>query len=145
VLDVSPRLRKESHKAMSARYIWMFTETLPLLILTIMLVFGHITFILELDGLQSTINEVPLASTLVESIFGNVDTFYLAVKGSLYLAVVLHVIEAFYVVFKLHSQFSLPGVTLIKWFVLVSFVGYPMTSKALEFINVHDEQNSKKQ
>lgn len=121
----------------------MFTETLPLLILSIMMLFGYVSLILELDGLQSTLNEVPFASTLVESIFGNVNSFYLAVKGSWYLAVFLHVAEAFYVVFKLRSKFNLPGVFLIKWFVQVSFVGYPITSRAMEFINVDDEQNSK--
>ena len=144
VTDAEPRLLKESHKAMGARYSWLFTG-LPLLVLMIMLIFGFITFVLEQDGLHSTMSGVPSAVKLLESIFGSIDRFYFVVKGSWYLAVFLHVLEACYVAFKLKARFNLSAIAVSNWFVLVSCVGYPITIKAMEFIKIDDEQRSKKQ
>lgn len=109
-----------------------------------MVVFGYVTFVLKHDGLQDTLRDVPMALQILKSIFGSTETFYLAVKGSWYFAVFLHVLEAFYVACKFKTRFNLPVVALLNWFILVSCVGYPITSKGLEFIKIDDAQNSKK-
>ena len=145
VSDARVRILKESQKAMAPQYIWLLIDPLALLVLSIMLIFGHISFTLQRDGLQSAIDNIPLMPKLVTSIFGSVGALYSAVLASFYFAVVVHVLEAGYASYKLKTHFNLPDETVANWFVLISCVGYPITSKALEFIRIAEEQNSKKQ
>ena len=129
---------------MAAKFSWLLTEPLPLLILLIMIIFGYITIILKLDGLRSTMDGIPLASKFIISIFGSVDGFYTAVLASFYFSIFAHVSEAVYVTYKLKTKFNLPGAIVTGWLVLVSCVGYPITCKALDFIRIDYEQTSKK-
>ena len=130
---------------MAPRYIWLFTEPLALSISSIVIIFGYISFILKHYGLQSAIDNIPVMSKLIISIFGSVETLYSAVVASFYFSVVAHGLEAGYASYKLKTYFNLPGETVANWFILVSCVGYPIFSKALEFIRIAEEQKSKKQ
>ncbi|KAL3792486.1 hypothetical protein HJC23_008408 [Cyclotella cryptica] len=145
VKDAPSRLLAEGEKAMSARWSWLYSEPVPFFVLVVMLVLGYVTLALEQDGLQFAIENNPWASKLLTWTFGSVRTFYSAVSRSFYLAVWLHLLEAFYVAFKLNTKLKLPSAASVKWFLLVSCVGYPITSKALEFTVIDDNQKMKKQ
>lgn len=84
VSDARDRIVKKGQTAMAPRYIWLFTEPLALSISSIMIIFGYISFILKHYGLQSAIDDIPMVSKLIVSIFGSVETLYSAVVASFY-------------------------------------------------------------
>lgn len=128
---------------MTARFGWLLAP-LSLLILIIMAIFGYITIILKLDGLRSAIKDFPLVLKCVTATFGSVDGFYNAVIVSFCFSIFAHVSEATYVAHKLKTKFDLSCTVVTGWFVLVSCVGYPITCKALDFIRIDNDRNSKK-
>jgi hypothetical protein len=134
-----------SVKAMTPKWLWLLTEPAPLLVSIVMLLLGYVSFVMGNDELQSAVQRAPVTSKILTAIFGSVGTFYSAIRASFYLAVCLHTLEAFYVAFKMKTKFNLPVVSISNWFLLVCCVGYPVTSKALGYIKIDDEQNKGKQ
>jgi hypothetical protein len=131
--DAIDRIVRDGKRAMEAQCAWLVTEPLPLLILIVTSVLGYATLGLGEDGLQSAIDSVSLVGQIISTIFGSY--FFIVVRASFYFAVVAHAAEAIYIAIMLRTRATLGYLACLKWFALISCVGYPMTKKALMFTN----------
>lgn len=132
--DAIDRIVTDGKIAMEAQCMWLVTEPLPLLILTVTAALGYATLVLGEDGLQSAIESLPpVGETIISTIFGSY--FFGVVRASFYFAIVAHAAEAIYIAIMLRKRASLGCLTCLKWFALICCVGYPLTKKAMLYTN----------
>ena len=133
--DAIDRIVTDGKIAMEAQCKWLFTETLPLLILIVTAALGYTTLVLGEDGLQTAIDSaVPLmGQNIISTIFGSF--FFSVVRASFYFAVVAHAAEGVYIAIMLRMRASLGRLACLKWFALICCVGYPLTKKAMMYTN----------
>lgn len=106
------------------------------IIIGIVSMFGLATHILGFDELVSTLNQHSNFSQMLNTLFGSVSTFASLVINSYYFAVIAHLLEAIYTVFLCTTKLKTKTIITFKWFLLVSAVGYPATSKVMEFCSI---------
>ena len=131
--DAIDRVVTDGKTAMKAQCLWLITEPLPLLILIVTSALGYATLVLGEDGLQTAIESLPLVGQIISAIFGNY--FFTAVQVSFHFAIIAHALEAVYIAIMLRMRAKLGLLTCLKWFLLISCVGYPLTKKAMLYSN----------
>ena len=55
-----------------------------------------------------------------------------------------HVVEALYAAYLCKTLLKMKTMATLSWFVIISMVGYPMTSKILEFARIQKKSNEGK-
>lgn len=132
--DAIDRVVTDGKTAMEAQCLWLITEPLPLLILIVTSALGYATLVLGEDGLQTAIESLPsVLQKIMFSMFGSY--FFVVVQASFYFAIIAHALEALYIAVMLRMRAKLGCLACLKWFVLISCVGYPLTKKAMLFSN----------
>lgn len=131
--DAFHRIFQEGKIAMEPHFSWLITESLPLLIMVVVVALGYATLVLGEAGLQNVVEASPLLiQKTISVLFGSF--FFVVVRASFYFSIFAHTAEAVYVATMLRTKANLGCLACIKWFVLICSVGYPVTSKAIKFI-----------
>jgi len=143
--DAFSRLLSLGAKAMEAKWSWIVSEPICLTIVLVTLALGYTTLILGEDGLQTKINTVPVAADLMLFVFRSVRVLYRACVYSFYFAIVAHALEGVYVAHQIRTVLKRGISDSLKWFLVISCVGYPVTMKGMEFIQIANEKKAKKQ
>jgi len=115
------------------KWSWLL-ESLPVAILFNMAVLGYITIKGGESSLQNIAETIPLAKNVILYIFGSIHFMFKFVQTTFYIAVAIHVLEAAYVAYELKRSTMMSNKTIVEWFLLVCFTGYPVTNKALDII-----------
>eukprot|EP00986_Skeletonema_menzelii_P000901 scaffold255_cov142-Skeletonema_menzelii.AAC.13 len=132
--DAIDRIIADGKNAMEAQCVWLVTEPLPLLILIVTATLGYATLALGEDGLQTAIETLPLVGQkIISTIFKSY--FFAMVRASFYFAIIAHAAEAIFIAVMLRLRAKLGYLACLKWFVLTSCVGYPLTKKAMLYTN----------
>ncbi len=116
------------------QWSWLL-NSLPVTILFNMAVLGYITIFGGKSSLESIAETIPMAKNTSLYIFGSFHSMFNLVQKTFYIAVVIHALEAIYVACELKRNTMISNKTIMTWFLLVCFTGYPVTNKALEIIN----------
>lgn len=82
--------------------------------------------------------------TIIDTLFGSVESLFTGAQVSFKFAIVAHVLEAIYAAYLCKATLKMKIGATYKWFLLTSMVGYPMTSRVMDFAKVH-KQSKKKQ
>ncbi len=131
---------EDHHKALSPKIQWIYMDPIMALILPTVFIFGLATHVWGFDDLVSTLNQHSNFAQILKVLFGSVSTFANLVIYSYYFAVIAHLLEAIYTVYLCTSKLKTKTITTFKWFLLVSAVGYPATSKVIEFCSIHTKK-----
>ena len=120
-------------KAFTPKISWLVTEPITLIIFSICFAFAYATHILKEDGIVSTLYESPiLIQDLVGKLFCCEYTFASYVQKFWYFTLVAHIIEGLIAAYICQARLKLSKLTTLKWFVLSSMVGYPISSRMFE-------------
>jgi len=131
-LEVRKRLIQIHNCACGPQWHWLVTRFSSAIILAITVVIGYGTLILELDELDQVIVSVkehgfPTIPILSEFFDESADfTLAQVVRWSFWLLVVVHTVEASYAAYCCKQQLKLNAVPVMKWFILILLVGFPI-------------------
>ena len=134
------------HEHLSPKFSLLITDPLNRIIILSVLALGYFSY----QGLHSFVSDITtyappfVKDMIIDGIFGSTETLFMFIKFSFKFAIVAHVMEAMYVAFLCRTVLKLKTKTIVEWYLIVSITGYPMTSKVLDFVNVHKETKMKK-
>lgn len=137
--DAIPMILKEGHKAFAPQRHWLVSEPMSLVILFLMAALGFVTLIGGEACLKNLMELFPLLKK-----FGSTKKLFWVVKSAFYSAIAAHVLEAVYVAHEFKKRLNLNNKAIMEWFLMISCVGYPVTKKGLELIQVAKDQKSEK-
>lgn len=143
--EMRPRLIEEHHRALSPKISWLYSDPLISLIFITVLLLASATHILGRDALADLIDSSApsLVSGSINLVFGSSRFFADMVAYSWYFTVVAHLAEATYAAHECRSRLKLkPGATW-RWHLMICTVGYPVTKKVLELVEVDKEARKK--
>jgi len=134
--DARPRLIEEHHKALSPRIGWLFADFFTIFILAICLLLGFATHVVGTKEVVESISNRPLVDSMISSVFGSARTFGRWVEGGWYFAIVAHVAEGIYAAYLCKTKLKTKVWTAFQWFLLTCSVGWPITSRVVELVEV---------
>jgi len=142
--DMRPRLVDLHHDLLTPKLKSLVTEVPCAIIICILLLFGYITYFV--DDLEQVIlsKNLKLAGSCISMIFGCIQSLEKLIEKTFIFAVVAHILEACYGAFLSHKVLKLKMKSTLLWFLAISCAGYLMTSKIMEFSNVHLESKKSK-
>mmetsp|Transcript_14795 Transcript_14795/g.18029 ORF Transcript_14795/g.18029 Transcript_14795/m.18029 type:complete len:235 (+) Transcript_14795:135-839(+) len=139
------RLMKLHDEVLSPKFTWLITDATSRLIFPTVLALGYFTYVGFEQFLQDFENQASVSLiNIVNTVFGSPEGLFTCVRTAFIFSVVAHLTEAIYVVYQCRKKLSLKPTTTLSWFLIVSVVGFPMTSKVLEFVNVKNQNQSGK-
>lgn len=143
--DMRPRLVDLHHDLLTPKLNSFVTEIPCAVVLCVMLLFGYIIYFV--DDLEQVIasNNLNLVESCITMLFGSTQFLEKLIRLSFIFAVVVHTLEACYGAFLSHKVLKLKLKSTLLWFLAISCVGYPMTSKVIEFSNVHVKSKESKE
>jgi hypothetical protein len=113
--------------------IWLFTDPVALVALTMCTGVAYGTCYLGMDGIVNTVALIPNLEGWINTIFGTSTIFGYWVVGGFIFAVVAHTIEASIAVYQSHTILKLDLSITLLWGFLVLLVGFPIFSRLKEF------------
>ena len=87
------------------------------------------------EGITKQIESAPRLNKTISNIFGSAEMFARIVRWSWYFAIVAHATEGFYVAYHCVKTLKLKPDSALKWFWIITCVGYPVSSKFLALLN----------
>jgi hypothetical protein len=115
---------------MRPKLSWFFLDARCRMILISMGLLGYANHFCDLNQL---ITKNPDLGHFFIALFGSVNVMAIVVKVCWFFGVFAHVLEAFYGVYLCKVTLELGSITSFLWFLAISLVGYPMTTKVIEF------------
>jgi hypothetical protein len=118
---------------MQPKLSWFFLDARCRMILISMGLLGYANYFCDLNQLIS--NNPDLGRFFI-ALFGSVNVMALVVKICWYFGVAAHLLEAVYGAYLCKYTLDLSTLTSLLWFFAISLVGYPMTTKVIEFTSI---------
>ncbi len=139
-----PRLVKLHHENLSPKFSLLITDSTCRVIVTTVLALGYF----DMMGLETFLSDVEnhapeFFKNIIYLLFGSVESLFKGVQVSFKFAVVAHFLEACYVTHLCKNNLKMNLKSTLSWFLIVSMVGYPMTSTILDFVRVQAELKNK--
>lgn len=132
-LELRPRLISMQDQMMQPKLSWFFLDARCRMILISMGLLGYAHYFCDLNQL---ITNNPDLGRFFIALFGSVNVMALVVKICWYFGVAAHLLEAIYGAYLCKSTLELSTFASFLWFVAISLVGYPMTTKVIEFTSI---------
>ena len=137
--ETRSRLVKMHDECVAPSFSWLFTEPLCRMILFAMggLCYAHYSMDMA---------DVASQSDIIASVFGeDGSVLSYVIKICWFFGAGAHIAEAAYAFFVCQTTLKMKPMNSFKWFIVISMVGYPMTSKILDFARVKESSEEKKQ
>ena len=136
--ECRPRIVEMHHKCLQPDFSWLLTEPLCRMILFSMTGLGYAYYNIDMQ-------EVAEQNEIVANLFGaRGQGLAYAVNISWMFGITAHVVEALYAAYLCKTLLKMKTMATLSWFVIISMVGYPMTSKILEFARIQKKSNEGK-
>jgi len=141
--EVRPRLVKLHHQNLAPKFSWIITDSICRTIILSVLALGYFDF-MGLDAFSSDIeNRAPeFFKDMIHFLFGSVESLFRGVQVSFKFAVLAHFLEACYAAYLCKNSLKMNLKGVLSWFCVVTMVGYPMTSKVLNFVKVQNQMKN---
>jgi len=136
--DCRPRFVAMHQQCLQPNFSWLLTEPLSRTCLFLMAGLGYAYYCVDMQALAEQ-NET------VAAIAGEKgEVFAYAVKISWIFGISAHILEAIYAAFVCKTVLKMKNMAALSWFLIISMVGYPMTTKVLEFVSIQKKSNKGK-
>jgi len=137
--EARSRLVQMHHECLAPRFSWLITEPICQTILLSMSGLGYAHYFVDIP---QVLQQDAMISSIIGSDRGSKwgDSIEYAVKVSWMFGVFAHLAEAVYVAYICKMCLKMSYRNVISWFIMVTLVGYPMTSKVLQFRNVQQRE-----
>ena len=142
--EVRPRMVEIHHQVCAPRVSWLFTDMFALSVLIVVALLGYGTHVVGVEALMAKIENSAHLNSAISLFFGSASTFSNLVRYSWFLALFLHDLEAFYVLYHARQTLKLNGNAQILWYILVAAVGFPITREFLDLLKVHQKKSNNK-
>lgn len=137
-VDMRPRLAELHHEKSEPKISWLVTEPLCRLIILMIMGLGYAHHFLDFQELANK-------NDLFRSVFGSEGQILaFAIQCSLIFAVGAHLAEAVYGFYLCKKILQFRNKASVLWFFMISMVGYPMTSKCIEFARIQKNHSKEK-
>lgn len=122
---------------MRPKLSWFLSDSTCRLILISMGLLGYAHYFCDLHKL---VHQSPDVGNFFIILFGSTDIMRNVVKFCWYFGVTAHVLEAFYGAYLARYTLNLSLITSFQWFFVISMVGYPMTTRVIEFSTIKSDR-----
>jgi len=136
--EYKPRILEMHHKCLEPDFSWLLTEPLCRIILFSVTGLGYAHYNIDMQELVEQ-NEI-----IANMVGARGQGLAFLVMISWKFAITAHVVEALYAAYLCKTLLKMKTMATLSWFVIISMVGYPMTSKILEFARIQKKSNEGK-
>ena len=131
---------KLHQECLSPKFTWLFSDSVCRTIMSSVTALGYFTIIgYDTFALDFQSNAPEFFKSIILFCFGSIESLFKGIVVSFYFAIIAHVLEATYVVYLCQDKLKLNHQVTFAWFMAVAMVGYPMTSKVLDFVSIVDD------
>jgi hypothetical protein len=134
--DLRQRMIAIHQYVCAAKMRWLISP-IPVIILVTCFLLTYGTFVMGEEELTKIVEGSPVHE-MVSLVFGSASYFSKVVKWSCWFAWTLHFAEAVYVA-REARKLKLKFLSVLKWMVLCTLTGYPITKEFFDLLRVHNE------
>jgi Protein of unknown function (DUF2470) len=139
--QVRPAMVEIHHKVCAPQLSWFITRIDVFIVFVVVALLGYITHVVGTDHFTKILQDF----TYLQGRTWIAEHLSMAVKYSWYFALVVHFLEALYVVYQAQITLKLQVIpTTLLWFFMVGCVGIPVTKEFLDLLRVHHHHKNDK-